>query len=203
DKKTQSVTYAVDVDALPEKVSVVLLTPSHQFPFGAVMPVDARVDILNWAAKEKNRYIIEDDYDFEFQYRSSKVPSLKSLDSSDRVIYMSGFSKSVASALRISFMILPQDLLEHYEARYSSECPVSGFVQRALCEFLRDGSFERHVNRMRTLYSRKHELLLQLLEENNVEIFNYHSGTSLVIRVETDVAREKLTSLRRAGIYIN
>ncbi len=203
DDRSHSVTYSVDVDTLPESVSVVFLTPSHQFPFGAVMPVDARIEILNWAAKANHRYIIEDDYDFEFQYRSSKIPSLKSLDSSDRVIYMSGFSKSVAAALRISFMILPQDLLEKYEAHYSSECPVSGFVQRALCEFIKDGSFERHVNRMRTLYSRKNKLLLQLLIKEGYELFNYHSGTSLVIRVNTNVTKEKLQALRRAGIKIN
>lgn len=203
DSKGHNVTYAVDVDALPEAVSVVLLTPSHQFPFGAVMPVDARVEILNWAAKKKNRYIIEDDYDFEFQYRTSKVPSLKSLDSSDRVIYMSGFSKSIAPALRISFMILPQDLLEKYEAHYSSECPVSGFVQRALCEFIKDGFFERHINRMRTLYSRKHELLLHLLAEPDIDVFNYHSGTSLVIRVEGPVTETQQKSLQCAGININ
>ncbi len=203
DDSSHSVTYSVDVGALPEQVSVVFLTPSHQFPFGAVMPVDARIEILNWAAKAKNRYIIEDDYDFEFQYRSSKIPSLKSLDSGDRVIYMSGFSKSVAAALRISFMILPQDLLEKYEAHYSSECRVSGFVQRALCEFIRDGSFERHVNRMRTLYAKKNNLLLQLLQEAGYELFNYHSGTSLVTRLNASVTEKKLQALRRAGIKIN
>ena len=203
DDKSHSVTYSVDVDALPESVSVVFLTPSHQFPFGAVMPVDARISILNWAAKAKNRYIIEDDYDFEFQYKSSKIPSLKSLDSGDRVIYMSGFSKSVAAALRISFMILPQDLLEKYEAHYSSECPVSGFVQRALCEFIKDGSFERHVNRMRTLYSSKHNLLLQVLARDGHDLFNYHSGTSLVTRVSAAVTEKKLQVLRDAGIKIN
>ena len=203
DSKGHSVTYFVDVDSLPQEVSVVLLTPSHQFPFGAVMPVDARIEILNWAAKAKDRYIVEDDYDFEFQYRSSKIPSLKTLDSSDRVIYISGFSKSVAAALRISFMILPKELMEKYEAHYSSECPVSGFVQRALCEFIKEGTFERHVNRMRTLYSKKRELLLQLLTEKGVEFFNYHSGTSLVIRVEAAVTAEKLKALRSAGININ
>ena len=203
DSEEHSVTYAVDVDALPEKISVVLLTPSHQFPFGAVMPIDARVEILNWAAQKKNRYIIEDDYDFEFQYKSSKIASLKSLDSSDRVIYMSGFSKSITPALRISFMILPQDLLENYEAHFSSECPVSGFVQRALCEFIEDGSFERHINRMRTLYSKKHTLLLETLSDFDVDVFNYHSGTSLVIRVKKPVDETKLKALQQAGININ
>ena len=203
DAKSRQVNYSVDVEALPEAVSVLHLTPSHQFPFGALMPVDARIEILNWAAKAADRYIIEDDYDFEFQYRSSKVPSLKSLDSSDRVIYMSGFSKSISPALRISFMILPQELLERYETHYSSECPVSGFVQRALCEFIRNGSFERHVNRMRTLYAGKHEVLLRLLAELGFEVFNYQSGTSLVIRVEEPVTEAKLQALRQAGIAIN
>lgn len=88
--------------------------PSHQYPIGRMMPIGRRTELLNWAAREKERYIIEDDYDSEFRYRGKPVPSLQASDAAGKVIYMGTFSKSIAPAIRVGYMVLPEALLERY-----------------------------------------------------------------------------------------
>ena len=83
------------------------ISPSHHYPTGIVMPAGRRYELLGWAAKEKNRYIIEDDYDSEFRLTGKPIPALRSIDMTEKVIYMNSFTKSLASTIRISYMILP------------------------------------------------------------------------------------------------
>lgn len=138
--------------------------PSHQYPTGVVMPIGRRMELLKWAAEEKNRYLIEDDYDSEFRYRGKPVPSLQASDTAGKVIYIGTFSKSVAPAIRVSYMVLPPALLKRYEkecAFFSST--VSRIDQTVLNEFIRSGAFERHLNKMRKVYKEKHDILLEEL----------------------------------------
>ncbi|MDE7250289.1 MAG: PLP-dependent aminotransferase family protein, partial [Lachnospiraceae bacterium] len=88
--------------------------PSHQYPTGIVMPIGRRMELLKWAMEEPDRYLIEDDYDSEFRYRGTPIPSLQASDSVGKVIYMGTFSKAIAHALRVGFMVLPDLLLEKY-----------------------------------------------------------------------------------------
>lgn len=87
--------------------SVLITTPSHQFPSGVIMPASWRIQLLNWAAEQNGRFIIEDDYDSEFKYDADTIPALQSLDRFQNVIYMGTFSKSLFPGLRISYMVLP------------------------------------------------------------------------------------------------
>lgn len=131
----------------------VYITPSHHFPLGVIMPVNRRMQLLNWANAGENRFIIEDDYDSEFRFGGRPIPALQGLDMNDRVIYLSNFSKSIAPSIRISYMVLPPSLLAVYRREllfYASS--VSRFEQYTLCRFLSDGHFERHLNRMRGIY---------------------------------------------------
>lgn len=93
---------------------VAYLTPSHQYPLGIVMGIKRRVELLNWASRKEDRYIIEDDYDSEFRYKGRPIPSLQSIDNGEKVIYMGTFSKSVTPAIRMSYMVLPKKLMDIY-----------------------------------------------------------------------------------------
>lgn len=144
---------------------IAYIMPSHQYPTGVVMPIKRRQELLAWAAESKGRYIIEDDYDSEFRYRGKPIPALWGSGDPGKVIYLGTFSKSVAPAIRVSYMILPDALLE----RYNRDCSfyastVSRVDQEILTRFLSEGYFERHLNRMRGIYRTKHDVLLTALE---------------------------------------
>ena len=99
--------------------NVAIVTPSHQFPSGMIMPVSKRLQILKWAKEQKDRYIIEDDYDSEFRYSGKPVPALQGLDTGENVIYMGTFSKLLIPSLRISYMVLPISLINIYQEDFS------------------------------------------------------------------------------------
>ncbi len=155
----------MEVEALrASDARIAYIMPSHQYPTGIVMPVGRRQELLAWAA-EGGRYLIEDDYDSEFRYRGRPIPALYGSDRNGRVIYLGTFSKSVAPAIRVSYLVLPETL----EARYRENCgfyasTVSRVDQEILRRFLEEGYFERHLNRMRGLYRNKHDCLLAALE---------------------------------------
>lgn len=103
----------IDISSLYNTNSnVAYVTPSHQFPLGIIMPLSRRLELLKWA-NDCNGYIIEDDYDGEFRYAGKPIPSLQSLDSNERVIYMGTFSKSFLPSLRMGYVVLPPHLLKH------------------------------------------------------------------------------------------
>lgn len=143
----------VRVDALASSdVGVMHVMPSHQFPTGCVTSIGRRYELLGWAsdATAGERWIIEDDYDCEFRLAGRPVPALASVDAMGRVIYTNTFSKSLGSALRLAYMVLPDSLMERYTSElgfYSST--VSTVDQVTLARILEDGSYERHVARVR------------------------------------------------------
>lgn len=105
----------IDPKALEKSGADILhISPSHHFPTGIVTPIARRYTLLDWAAQSENRYIIEDDYDSEFRLTGKPIPALQSIDSADRVIYMNTFSKSLASTIRISYMVCPQRSPKHF-----------------------------------------------------------------------------------------
>ncbi len=185
---------------------VAYVMPSHQFPTGTVMPVGRRMELLRWASGEEDRYLIEDDYDSEFRFRGKPIPALQSLDRQGKVIYIGTFSKSIAPAIRVSFMVLPLPLLKVYKrdcAFYS--CTVSRIDQRILDEFIRDGYFERHLNKMRKFYRDKHELLLEKLVplEKRFTISGENAGLHLLLRTKENVPEgELLAAAAGAGVRV-
>lgn len=195
----------IKIDGLvSENVDICLVTPAHQFPTGIVMPINRRVELLNWAAVE-NRFIIEDDYDGEFKFGGRPVPALKSMDVFDSVIYMGSFSKCLTPSLRISYMVLPKKLMRVYENAFSGfGCPCSVFIQKALTTFIKDGYFEKHINRMRNIYSGKHELMIKLLGKiDELRIVPPHSGMSFVIELKKDIDGESFAEYaKKNGIGI-
>ena len=147
---------------------VVHITPSHHFPTGITMPVMRRMELLEWAGRKQDRFLIEDDYDSEFRMNLRPVPSLISMDKTERVIYMNTFTKTLSSTIRISYMVLPVPLLQEFERRMSFySCTVPTFEQYTLAAFIQRGYFEKHISRMRTASRRKRDLLLRLIREND------------------------------------
>lgn len=156
----------IDIEKLKESgASLAYVMPAHQFPTGRIMPLGRRMELIAWAAKEGDRYIIEDDYDSEFRYRGRPIPSLQGYDRNGRVIYLGTFSRSIAPGIRVSFMVLPERLLERYHkfcGFYATT--VSRIDQEILARFIHEGYYERHLNRMKGVYRAKHDLLLELLK---------------------------------------
>ena len=181
---------------LPESVSssgadLVYAMPAHQFPVGCIMPVGRRAALLGWATDAPDRYIIEDDYDSEFRYRGKPIPALQSLDHAGRVIYIGTFSKVIAPAIRISYMILPGELLLRYREKcWFFSSTVSRIDQRILNEFMKNGHFERHLNRMRSLYRTRHDELLTRLRllQDRYRILGAGTGLHLVLQASPETA---------------
>lgn len=143
---------------------VVYVTPSHQFPTGYVMNLKTRTQLINWAQQHSERYIIEDDYDSEFRYFSKPIPALQSLDTTGKVIYISTFSKSLFPSCRIAFMVLPQNLMQRYHDLSDKEgTTVPAPMQYIVAEFMENGSFERHLNKMRKVYRYKLTYIIDAL----------------------------------------
>ena len=206
--------YTVDMDdkgmradklfRLPVRAAYVM--PSHQYPTGAVMTIGRRAELLRWAEKEPDRYLIEDDYDSEFRYRGKPIPSLQSSDKRGKVIYIGTFSKAIAPAIRVSYMVLPESLVEVYRRDCSFySCTVSRIDQRILNEFIRDGYFERHLNKMRMHYRAKHDLLLAELEpfKKAFTISGEDAGLHLLLTAKGDVTEAQLLSAAtEAGVKV-
>lgn len=168
------------------KANVACITPSHQFPTGNIMPVSRRIQLLNWANEKPDRYIIEDDYDSEFRYTGKPIPSLQGFDKAGKVIYIGAFSKSLSPALRISYMVLPENLLEIYNEKLNFYiCPVPTIEQKILQRFMDDGHFERHLNRMRNLYKQKRESLVSALQDilPDTSIHGANAGLHFVLSI--------------------
>ena len=141
----------VDLGALQNAGTDVLhLMPSHQYPTGLVTSIARRYALLSWAAEQLGRYLIEDDFDCEFRLAGKPIPALASIDAAQSVIYTNTFSKSLSSALRLAYMVLPDELMERFRRElgfYASS--VSSVDQVALARLLESGDYERHVNRVR------------------------------------------------------
>ena len=185
------------------------VSPTHHFPTGITMPVGRRYELLQWAAAKENRWIIEDDYDSEFRLTGRPIPSLQSIDRDGRVIYMNTFSRSLASTVRISYMVLPQALIQRYaDALGFYSCTVSTFEQYTLARFIGEGYFEKHLNRMRLFYARlRRELLRQIAEcpaADRIRVVERDSGLHFLLQLQTGRTDEELhAALLREGIRFN
>jgi len=141
-------------------VRLACVTPSHQYPLGAVMSLARRLDLLAWAAAD-DAWIIEDDYDSEFRFAGRPLAALQSLDEQGRVIYVGNFSKVMFQSLRLGYLVVPEHLIETFvKVRGGIEDLPSSVVQPAVAEFIASGHFAAHIRRMRRRYGLRQELLL-------------------------------------------
>lgn len=188
---------------------IVHISPSHHFPTGIITPISRRYELLGWSSKSDSRYIIEDDYDCEFRLMGKPIPSLQSIDVMEKVIYMNTFTKSLASTIRISYMILPKHLLERFYAKLGFySCTVSNFEQYTLSTFINQGYYEKHINRMRNFYRKQRDYLLTCIKNSPlsslVTITEEDSGLHFLMHINTTLSDEALIqAAERNGIRIS
>lgn len=198
----------------PDKIrecdaDIVHISPTHHFPTGITMPVSRRFELLAWANERDDRYIIEDDYDSEFRMTGKTIPTMKSIDISEKVIYMNTFSRTLTPTIRISYMVLPPHLAAVYRERLSFySCTVSNFEQYTLAEFIQDGYFEKHLNRMRLFYSRQREAVLSVLKSGSCKcvgrVREADSGLHFILELNTKLSDDAVKKqLDSCGIHIN
>lgn len=203
--------HGLDVEALSSEadVSLVCLTPSHQFPTGGVMPVERRLRLLDWADRA-DAYVLEDDYDSEFNFEGRPVESLQGLDHAGRVIYTGTLSKVMFPALRLGFIVPPRELAPAILAsKVMADAGCSGIEQRAAAAFIEEGHFDSHLRRSRTRNARKREVLLEALRDelgDRVRVTGAHAGLHVMLWLSGRPAADAQDLCRRAravdvGIY--
>jgi GntR family transcriptional regulator/MocR family aminotransferase len=156
------------------------------------MPISRRYELLAWANEKSDRYVIEDEYDSEFRLNGKPIPTLQSIDGTEKVIYMNTFSKSLASTIRISYMVLPTHLANEFYKKLSFySCTVSTFDQYALAAFISRGYLEKHINRMRLFYIKKRRLIIDEIAsvfcDDECQVIENDSGLHFLLRLKTDI----------------
>ena len=198
------------------KVDCVYCTPAHQYPMGITMPISRRSELLSWAyecqlnefkcdtkydknASEKYdskydnfnmtncRFIIEDDYDSDYRYQGNPIPALQGFDTRDCVLYLGTFSRSLSPSMRVSYLVLPNRLLDIFEQEMSYYSnTVSRIEQYVLNKFIYDKHFERHINRTRKIYEQRRNVLIKALYDKipDIQISGEDSGLHFIAKLD-------------------
>ena len=191
---------AVDRDgmnpaSLPASARVAFVTPSHQFPTGAILPLTRRLALLEWA-KRTRALIVEDDYDGEFHYQGQPIESLQGLDQYGRVIYIGTFSRTVFSALRIGYLIAPKALVKTFTAaKWLCDRHTAILEQETLAEFVASGLYERYLRRVRRRNASRREALLDAIQRflgKRVEISGDGAGAHVVLWLKRGVSEKRV-----------
>jgi len=197
----------LDPTSLPADGRLAFVTPSHQFPTGAILPLARRQKLLQWA-KRANAVVVEDDYDGEFRYEGKPLESLQGLDSEGRVIYVGTFSRTIFSALRLGYLIVPKSLLQAFtSAKWLCDRHTATLEQATLAEFITTGMYERHLRRVRRRNAASRQALLEAVQRHlreRVKISGEGAGAHIVLwpgkRIAEDVAIGAAAA-RGVGIY--
>jgi GntR family transcriptional regulator/MocR family aminotransferase len=142
-----------------------VVTPTHQSPLGVSLSLPRRLALLDWANRQGS-WIIEDDYDSEYRYQGKPLPALKSLDQQGRVLYTGTFSKVLFPGLRLAYLVVPAEQAPAFARqadRLHNHCP--HLLQATVAAFLNEGHFARHLNKMRGLYARRRQWLVEALHQ--------------------------------------
>ena len=186
----------IEIDKLPANISsAVYVSPSNQFPTGAVMPAGRRYELIDWAVKNQS-IIIEDDYDSELRYFGKPVPALQGLDRQGCVVYLGTFSSTLFPAVKISYMVLPPDMADIFQQikkEYTQTC--SKAEQLTLAFFMEDGYYYTGIRKLRSLYAQKLTAVLQAFAAYGSAIaapIDSHSGINLTLKVRSKKKADRL-----------
>lgn len=193
--------------ALPEKARIALVTPSHQFPTGAILPLARRLALLDWA-RRTDALVVEDDYDGEFRYEEQPLQSLQGLDPDGRVIYIGTFSRTIFPALRIGYLIVPKSLTEAFtSAKWLCDRHTATLEQDTLAEFISSGMYERHLRRVRRRNATRRKVMLDAIDRylgDRVQVTGYGAGAHVVLWSNERIAESAVldaAASRGVGIY--
>ncbi len=182
------------------KARAAYVAPSHQYPLGATMSASRRLQLLEWA-QSAGSWIVEDDYDSEYRYDSKPIASLQGLDHSSRVIYIGTFSKVLFPSLRVGYIVIPADLVDHFLAvRHAMDVSPPHLHQAVLANFINEGHFARHIRRMRLAYSERREILVNSISKEFGSLLQLHgaeAGLHLTVTLPKGY-RDRAISVRAA-----
>ncbi|RUM69831.1 MAG: hypothetical protein DSZ08_05770 [Sulfurovum sp.] len=148
------------------KAQIVYITPTHQYPTGATMPIANRLKLIDYM-RSINGLIIEDDYDSELAYNNRPIPSLQGLDRGDNVVYLGTFAKALSPSIRVGYMVVPSWMMKLYKESYDAHfARVSLTTQLTLATFMKEGHWDRHIRRIRTLNKKKHQAMKEALKKH-------------------------------------
>ncbi|KOP80983.1 GntR family transcriptional regulator [Lysinibacillus sp. FJAT-14745] len=192
---------------IPESLhpKFVFLTPSHQFPLGGTLPIQRRIQLINFA-RRNNCFLVEDDYDSEFRYEGPPVSSLQGLDP-ERVLYIGSFSKILSPALRIGYIVLPTHLIEKCrQLKWFTDLHSPSLDQLILARFIKEGYLERHITKMKKFYKSQRDFLIQCLHttfSNKVKVLGYSTGMHLIVELENiHFSKELLLQIEQFGVRV-
>jgi GntR family transcriptional regulator/MocR family aminotransferase len=198
-----------DLAAIAEPVKLAYVTPAHQFPTGAILPVGRRLELLAWAERA-NVSLFEDDYDSEYRFDSRPVEALQGMDRGGRVLYSGTFSKLLFPALRLGYLVLPEALVAPFvAAKGAADTGSATLPQLTLAHFIEQGHFERHLRRSRTRHAARRAAMLEAIRRHlggKVEVSGANAGLHVLLWLK-GVRPAQLTTLRRraegagVGVY--
>ena len=189
----------MDVEALHTAgANVIHISPAHHYPTGLVTSIGRRQALLRWA-EDHDGTIIEDDYDSELRFSGRPIPTLQSIDRSERVVYINTFSQTISPAMRIGFMVLPPRLLERYRQELDFyACTVPALEQHVLARFLEGGYYEQHLSRMRKEYRLRRAAVLEAFRSSpfahRISIQEQSAGLHFLLRLDTEESDNSLRS---------
>jgi GntR family transcriptional regulator/MocR family aminotransferase len=182
---------------LKAKAKVAFVAPSHQYPLGVTMSATRRFQLLEWAHKAGS-WIVEDDYDSEYRYDTMPIASLQGLDVNSRVIYTGTLSKVLFPALRLGYMVIPEDLVERFTAvRQAIDICPSHAAQAVLAAFIREGHFARHIRNMRKLYEDRRRVLIGEIEAqfgSSYQIMGAAAGMHMALLFGTEICDTRVAT---------
>lgn len=199
------------VGSIGDKARLAYVTPSHQFPTGVAMSLARRLALIEWARRQ-HAAIVEDDYDSEYRYSGPPLPSLQGLAHDVAVIYCGTFSKVMFPGLRVGYVIVPPSLVPVYtRAKWLADRHTPLLEQAALADFLAEGHLERHVRRMRRLYGRRREVLVESLDRyfgEHARVVGDPAGMNLMIRLDDEqiaerAAKNKVELVATSAYYLS
>jgi len=191
-------------EQLRQPPRLMFVSPSHQYPTGALMSHGRRRQLLDYAAAH-GVWVVEDDYDSEFRYGARPLPALQGLDQHGRTIYLGTFSKTLFPAMRLAYLVLPPDLVEGF-ARALNELFREGqtMQQAVLARFMAEGHYASHIRRMRAVYSARHDALMQAIEHHfgeSLPVIGGDAGLHLVLGLTQQVDDHAVAQhAQRAGV---
>ncbi|MBD2312707.1 PLP-dependent aminotransferase family protein [Desertifilum sp. FACHB-1129] len=185
---------------IDKPVKLVYVTPSHQFPTGAILSLPRRLELLAWA-QQTGALIIEDDYDSEYRYGERPIPALQGLAITDSVLYIGTFSKVLFPSLRIGYLVLPKSLVSIFaRAKWLSDRQLPSLEQRVLADFIAEGHLERHLRQMRSHYNQLRQVLVEALKRyfgDRATILGENAGIHLMVRLHFNLSDDEI--LQRAA----
>jgi GntR family transcriptional regulator/MocR family aminotransferase len=185
---------------------LIVITPSHQFPMGVTLSHERRLQLLNYAQRV-NAFILEDDYDSEFRYDQRALSSLQGEDPYGRVILMGTFSKVTYPGMRLSYLVVPPDLVDSFAAAsLRLYRPGHLSLQASMADFIADGHFSRHIRSMRDIYGSRHAELIRCLDKHFkacVDMSRNAAGLHLTVRIAgLEDCETALSRAHEQGVYL-